>query len=365
MPEPLSVPAAKPPDAPAGRLPAEPELPGREDAGQSVILGTVVGLIVIVLVLLWPVPWTTESGGETLAFVTGPGALWAMCWVLLGTVAATSVVWTYGRVTSGRDVAHIVARIFLPLDLSAGREEPSSPWRNRVTWPIVVLLLWGPILLGVMQHTSVLSALLEKRGKQPVASMIPVADYEPKFWLLFYVCVSAAMGYLYCLRRINGSAASVASPGRFTEDAPNAAQADALATLTRIARDLRTCLLGLGTLLTLLVISSATQRLALLAIGKKPEAVVDVQQVLSYGLYYSFVLLVIYVPVHVQMLAHARRVVEGGYPLDGGLPHEVLKRRDDTLKFIGLSGDWPEVVRSSVFVLAPLLAALFAQAFPK
>jgi hypothetical protein len=231
-------------------------------------------------------------------------------------------------------------------------------------WVLLVLLLvCGPFILGFFVRTNT-----------PIADVLGDKCYRIKYILLFVVCSLAITAFL--LRLI------------WLEWRANPARTNPMArveSLIELARELRACLLGLGMLLTFAILSQATLRVALIEYGQahpaqneenkdKPvnaltgggaskKEPITLPQVLSWSLYYSFVILVAYTPFHIRLVANARGVVEEIYPLDAP-PHDVLRQRDDTLRLIGLSGDWPEALRSGVIVFSPLLATIMALALP-
>ena len=373
-----------------------------EHSTARIVVGAVIGLMGALIVLFW------SPAQQFRDFVLGPGSLWAMCWALLAAIAGAGIGWFPWRAfrsylrNGPRWVLLILLLLCGPVLFGAvvGNRSGTYQWALVISVPVLALLLhlmylvWRAVelrtpvrfalsvefgrdlfILVLVCGPSILGAIMGDT-RAPVSETLDDETYARKYGSLFSVCVLATLAFLLRLMRLERQAEaigpSVRTDPKLVDEREKRARAETIRTLTELARELRGCLLGLGMLLTFLILSQATLRLALNEFNRThllravllPEPI-SLPQVLSYSLYYSFVILVIYTPFHIRLANRAREVVEAMYPLTAGQPHDVLKQRDDALRLIGLSGDWPEVLRSGVLVFSPLLATILSQALPK
>src|SRR5262249_24818317 len=118
-----------------------------------------------------------------------------------------------------------------------------------------------------------------------------------------------------------------------------------------------------GTLVTLVVVSIAALRHAFNAHQQRqsppPGRGLPQEAVLAYGAFYTLVLAVFYLPVHVRLLTASRKVGDALFrepdTPDAKGVKKLWQERQEFDKALGLDGDWLDSFKSGVAILSPLL----------
>jgi hypothetical protein len=119
----------------------------------------------------------------------------------------------------------------------------------------------------------------------------------------------------------------------------------------------------LGILVTLVTLNTAALRDAVIAVGGATEARFPVIAVLTYGAYFTLMLLIIYLPTYNTLLEAGRRIRDVYAPIPE--PNEenwdkVMARRKTLEESLQLHLSAQQHLQTSVFILAPLISGIFS-----
>lgn len=131
--------------------------------------------------------------------------------------------------------------------------------------------------------------------------------------------------------------------------------------LVRYRRDLQDSLTISGLFVSLIPIATATLRALLLSIGTIRAGDQPITAVLLYGLFFTGLLSVFYLPTHGRLAATSRELRDQLAPirdlatLESGLP---LRQKLDA--WLQTDPDWTQTLRSGVFALTPLVSGVLS-----
>jgi uncharacterized membrane protein len=146
-------------------------------------------------------------------------------------------------------------------------------------------------------------------------------------------------------------------------------EAQILSDLMLARTKLLALLLAFGSLIGVAVLATGALRQAVLAVktsdGKAAEY--PIEYVLIFGLFYSALLAIIYVPAYFRLQDRSRDYIELVFPLPakGHYTDEEYKDRDNLGKMLHIDASLQETFQTGLAIIGPLLATLVSVLLPK
>ena len=185
----------------------------------------------------------------------------------------------------------------------------------------------------------------------------PLYRHIDKMWVIF------SLGYLAMLPAAIGLWSILSA----TKEAYARADPDpqkcypAVQTFNHYRSYLQAYLVIAGILISLVVLTTGAMRQALVEFNPANEQLFSNNMVLAHGLYFTFLLGVLYVPTYVVLQMYGRLLVDKVYPvttLDDYRGKDPLRKQFDEI--LNLNITVGQNLRAGLFILAPLVTSLFS-----
>jgi TRAP-type mannitol/chloroaromatic compound transport system permease small subunit len=246
-------------------------------------------------------------------------------------------------------IGFLYARRILALLRGAFRNS-AQWWLHAAYLVFAVLIFVGLLAVSVRRggHTELSALMIRLRWRTRAVlglSLLAAWPAITSMWLI--------QSALFDMKdRIDGTAAS--SPGVIVKDLVDARSA------------LSTLLLIVGSVVGLAALATGALRNALLAYLPKAADEFPIAYVVLYGLYFTAIVGLIFVPVYVALQGRAREIINRIYPIpaDGKVEDKVYTGRKNMEAMLQLGTSIKDALQSGIVVLTPLGASLVSTLLP-
>lgn len=222
-----------------------------------------------------------------------------------------------------------------------------------------------PVLLHVALAATVLAGLVAFGG--PARSVDVLAPYSWRIRLLtvvgFLVALPAVVGIWSVSPALGRLEAKVGPSGTAWSEA----HAEVVRGLIQLRSVLRRLLGALGAIVAALTLAAGAQRNAVLAWGEEVGPSVDFPAVavILYGLLFTALVALIYLPAHARLDGAAQAFVDHHFPVPDAKPEAAwYSERASLERLLGLGARPGEAFQAGLSIFAPLSAGLLSTVLP-